>query len=854
MSQTRLALSDTRLLEPIWSEPVERVVLPNGLTLILKADRSAGLASVQVWVKTGSQHEEGHLGGGLSHFLEHLLFKGTSRRAAREISATIQSHGGYINAYTTFDRTVYFVDLPSAHLPVAVEVLADAMFNSTLPEDEVERERSVILREIAMTRDDPENRFWEELFATAFREHPYRHPVIGYRDVFSEVKRDELVRYYRARYTPNNMVVVIVGDIEITEARRLVEEQFGGVPRVRLAPVPVIEEPPILARRERHWSADVEVTRGALAWQIPGLAHPDTPVLDLLALILGGGDSSVLWQEVRDKAGLVHTIDAHSWSPGRSGLFAVSFTCDPDKREAAVAAIERTLQHCLRRGIAAADLRKARRQLVVAEINARKTMEGQASRLGAAEVVIGELDFAPSFFSALGRVRPLDLKRTMRQYLRPERTISLSMSPRSQASAAASRGGAVAAPPDFEEILLPNGARLLLQPDPRRPKLHLRLLCLGGPEQVPANRRGAASLLATLLTKDTRRRPAAAVARLIEEVGGAFRPLAGNISLGLGLEVLAPDAARACEVLSDAVLAPAFRSATLETERAAQLAELLQDADDVVTFGRKRIRQLFFGRHPLACDAEGDLSGVRAVTGDDLRSLHRSLLVAPNVVLAVAGDFSPRTLVPRLRAFLERLPSDGGPSRRRRASALPGSPGDHLEHRPCEQAVVFLAFPGAGVLDPDFYVGEVADELFSGMASRLFERVREEKGLAYFVRSARVVGLNSGMFCFFAGTAPEQVAAVIAEMEAEIARVQDGKVETDELRRCQVRLRAAREQSLQTIGARAMQAGLNALYGLPPNDWKSYGDRIDAVSREDLARFARTHFQSSLRSQLVVKP
>jgi zinc protease len=160
--------ADRALLDAFWREPVERTILANGLTLLVKPDRSAALASVQVWVRTGSIHEGGQLGAGLSHFLEHMLFKGTARRSGREISATVQANGGYINAYTTFDRTVYYIDVPSERLEVAVDVLADAVLHSELPEDEVTREKDVILREIAMTRDDPENRLWESVFATAF--------------------------------------------------------------------------------------------------------------------------------------------------------------------------------------------------------------------------------------------------------------------------------------------------------------------------------------------------------------------------------------------------------------------------------------------------------------------------------------------------------------------------------------------------------------------------------------------------------------------------------------------------------------------------------------------------------------
>ena len=188
------------------------------------------------------------------------------------------------------------------------------------------------------------------------------------------------------------------------------------------------------------------------------------------------------------------------------------------------------------------------------------------------------------------------------------------------------------------------------------------------------------------------------------------------------------------------------------------------------------------------------------------------------------------------------------------AYALPASVGDFVEQQPREQAVVAQAFRGPRVNAEDFYVGEVADELFSGMASRLFERVREEKGLAYFVRSGRVIGLDVGMFYFFAGTQPGREAEVLAEIDAEIARVQAGGVEPVEIARCQARLKAGRRQSLQTNGSRAMQAALNALQGQPINDWKNYDGRIDAVTIADLAAFASKYFQPKLRTQLVVRP
>lgn len=848
---TSVRSRDLALLETLWRETIERYTLPNGLTVLLKRDTAAPVSSVQVWVKTGSIHEGASLGAGLSHYLEHMLFKGTERRAGREISATVQAHGGYINAYTTFDRTVYYIDVPAEHTAVAIDLLADATLRSTLPAEEVAKEKEVILREIDMCLDDPDQRLAQALFETAFRTHPYRQPIIGHRDVFAANTRDDLLAYYRARYVPNNLVVVIVGDFDPAATRAAIAEHFGKSPRVRLAPVLVPDEPAQLSRRDQHLAEDVQVSRAGLGWQIPGLTHPDAPALDLLSMVLGHGDSSLLWQSIREKARLVHTIDAMSWSPGTSGLFYISYLADPDKRTAAEAAILRELARIAAKGISPKMLEKAVRQVVTSEINMRKTMSGQASRLGSGEVVVGDINYTRTYFKRLFALTPAALKRVMRTYLVPERLTVVSSNP---AAAPGGAGGPVTAPAaslDFEEIKLPNGARLLLQSNKSLPNLHLRLAFAGGPMFEPSGRRGLTSLMATLLAKDTARRSAEEVARAIEEVGGTFSDFSGNNSFGLYAEVLPADSRLALELLADAVLRPAFKSARLEIERESALAALKESLDDVVTVGRKKMREKFFGAHPFAIESGGDEAGLKAMQVADLRALHRRLVVSGNAVLAVAGDFDAKVLVPKLKALLASLPKGAGP---KADAALRVTAGDFTEIQPRQQAIVFQAFPGPGLLAPDYLVSEVMDELFSGMSSNLFERVREQKSLAYFVRSSRIVGLDSAMFYFYAGTSPQRYEEVIAELNLEIARVQQGGVSAEELSRCQVRLKAGKRMGLQTNSARAMQSGLNAVYGLPVNDWRTYDVRVDAVSLAAVREFALKYLQPAQRVQLVVKP
>lgn len=844
--------SDFKLLDSLWRDAPIRQVLPNGLTLVMKPDASMAVASVQAWVKTGSIHEDDHLGAGLSHYLEHLLFKGTSRREGREISTEVQAHGGYINAYTSFDRTVYYIDIPAEHAPVAVDVLGDAVLHSTLPAEEVAREKDVILREIDMGLDDPDHRLWQQLFETVYQQHPMRQPIIGHRDVFAAIERDALVDYYQSRYVPNNIVVVISGGFDVAAVQSAVEQHFGSAPRRRLAPIYLPEEPAALSARVEHLEDDVEIVRGALVWQIPGLSHPDAPALTVLALVLGHGDSSVLWKSLREKARLVHSIDATSWAPGAQGLFYLSLICDGPQRDKALAAVQSELRKLLRRGFTASQVNKAVRQMVVGEINGRKTAAGQASRLGVAEVVAGDINFSRAYFERLRRVTPAALKRVLNAYLINGVHHTVSLSPRAEkAPAAEVKPAAIAAEPQTET--LPNGARLILQPDRRLPNLHFRLLGLGGSAYEAAQQRGATNLMATLLARDTTKRSAAQVATAIEEVGGSLSPVTGNNTFGLAVEVLPGDVDLALDLLAQATLKPKFARSSFTIERDAQIADLQQDADDIVTIGRQELRRRFFGDHPLAVEAGGEIEQLKTIKPKDLKRLHRELMVAPNVVLSVAGDFDPKQLAPKLRRLLKRFPRADF-AVQAPALTAPAESGDFVVNQPRQQAVVMQGYMGPGVRSEDFHVAEVADELFSGMSSRLFERVREEKGLAYYVRSSRVIGLEAGMFYFYAGTAPGKEDEVLREIELEIKRMAAGKITKAELKRCQTRLCAARRMSLQSNGAKAMHTALNALYDQPLDGGPEFEKQINGVTIKSLAAFAKIYLKRTACTQVVVRP
>ena len=307
---------------------VTLTTLDNGLMIIVREDHSAPVVSAQAWCMAGSIHEGKWLGAGLSHVLEHMLFKGTTTRPGSRIDQEVQEAGGYMNAYTSFDRTVFHIDVPNSGAHTAIDILCDIMQHANLPADELAKELNVIRREMDMGQDDPGRRASRRLFETAYTRSPYRFTVIGYPDIFNELKPDDIRGYYTEKYAPNNVFYVVAGEVQKDEVVAQIRKAYEKTKTRALPPVVLPEEPKQTAPREIVEEALIELGHFHFAWHVPELRHPDVPVLDVLAVLLGSGQSSRLYQQVREKQGVVHHVDAWTYNPGNQGLFGMSAIVD----------------------------------------------------------------------------------------------------------------------------------------------------------------------------------------------------------------------------------------------------------------------------------------------------------------------------------------------------------------------------------------------------------------------------------------------------------------------------------------------------------------------------------------------
>ncbi len=825
--------------------------LPNGLTLIVREDRSAPVASVQAWCATGSVHEGKWLGAGLSHILEHMLFKGTKTRGANEIARTIEDLGGYINAYTSFDRTVYWIDVPKNGVSLALSVLCDAMMNSTLPEDEYVKEQEVIRREFAMGKDDPDRVVSRLLFATAYTEHPFQHPVIGHLEVYNKLTRDDVMEYYRERYVPNNLTFVVAGDVDADAIHKQLNEFFEEYPRAKLAPVYVPSEPRQLGRREQHEEFPTDLSRVLLGWHIPGVEHPDMPALDVLAHILGGGRSSRLYQTIREKEQLVFSISAGAYTPAGQGLFIVSATTEPDKRDAALSSILRIVGSGTAVKFEPAEIERARLQLFSGEVESFATMRGQASTLGGNWFLTRNLDFTRLYLEAVGRVTAEDLVRVTEKYLQDDNLTVVSLNPPSASDNATVSSHPTEALP--ETFTLSNGLRVVLREDKRLPLVTMSAVFNAGLLAEEEKNNGVSRLLSRVLLKGTKLRSAEEIANQIEGAGGSISSESGNNTLAVNIDILSPKLEIAADVLADVLLNATIPEQAIETERASQIASIREENDDMVTVARNALRAELFKGHPYALRSTGSVESVTRLTRTELVEFRDKILTASNGVLAVFGDIEKE----QIRALLEKkfgaLPAGG------EAFPAANKPIPPLEKStvvtntlPKNQAVLTIGYRGTSIKDPDRVTLDLINELSSDMGSRFFQRIREKLGLAYFVSSVHQPGVQPGMFMFFLGTDPAKLEKVQAEFEDEIRKLADAGPTEEEWTRAKSKLLGQLQIARQSNSSFAYSCALDELYGLGANFYSEYEAAIRAATLDQARAATAKYFKDAPRVISIV--
>lgn len=843
MPTLRKTLAPKRAAAPLTIPAPDASVttLPNGLEVIIREDHAHPLVSVQVWIKAGSLHEEKSTGAGIAHCVEHMLFKGTAKRDAQQISQGIQALGGYVNAYTTFNRTVYWIDGLAEHTEGYLDILADMVRNSKLDAEELTREMDVIRREMAMDNDDAGSTMQHLLQATVFRRHPLRHPIIGHREVFDQISHADVTGFVQRHYVPNNAFIVITGDVDTQATLEAIGRLLGDWKRRAFDPVLLPEEPRQQGTRFAAKNFATDLTRVALGWQIPGESHPDKPALDVLAFLLGAGRSSRLYQELREKKALAHWVWSGAWCAAECGVFGVEAECNPADAAKLQAGMHEVVEKMCKTGPGRPELEKAVRATLSGQVRSLTTVKGQASSIGGGWLLYGSLDYQRQYLAAITSLTPEIVREAAKRYLLPDALSTVIVGPDVEATKA-NDNGTDSARASIQHFKLKNGLTLLVGENSRLPLVSLRASFLAG---VPAETdftAGVTQITAQMMLKGTKKRAAAEIASELENRGGQLQCSADAHRFALGADVMRGDEEDALDLIADLILNPTLPQTALADVKKRQIASILEEKEDPLTVAMRKARREIFAGQPFHRTALGNEETVTRLKLADSRAMARAAFVTGNGVISVFGDVKADDVKLQVEKAFAKLPKgarDSTHSRTYHASTKPQAWTEHLDK---EQAVIVVGFRTVGLEDRDIHALNLIDEACSDMGSRLFNRIREELGLAYYVGAQNFGAMGAGAFYFYVGTDPAKVKLAEKELMAQINDLAANGLTSDEIDRARVTWRSSWLRAQQGNPGMADVIAWNELNGLGWDHFQKLPGIMADISSKEIQRTAAKYF------------
>ena len=863
---------------PIWTAGVHRKVLPNGLTLLIQADHSAPVVAVVTHVKAGF-FDEPDRWIGISHVLEHMFFKGTSRRGVGAIARETKAAGGYLNAGTGYDHTSYFSVLPASGLAAALDIQADALRNSLIDADELERELQVIIQEAKRKRDTPGAVAQETLHEIMFDRHRIRRWRIGHEDHLARLTRQDVLSYYRSRYVPELTIVAITGALDVDAALDLARAAYADWPQAAGVVDPSPAEPDRREVRGRTLRGDVSQAELVLGWRTVPPLHQDAPALDLAAGVLASGRGSWLYRALRE-TGVVTSVSAHNYAPTELGVFSIGADLAPDKLPLAIEGIAECVSRLTLLGPSTDELERARTLLKARWARRLESMEGKASALAAAEA-LDDVSFLDREYAALQSVEPEAVREAAARYLQPDNVSGVAYLPEDEGpeltgpilersfamtalrEAPPQPAGRKRVPAGFSapgrwqadviHTSLP-GADLLV-----RRKSGVPLVTLGvyvpRVEFDPPSQAGLGALTVRSSVRAAGDLDAGGLAFAFERLGGTLGPTTASDWLGFGTTVLSENLGEAAALLDLVFIQPRLADAEVSTERGLMVTEAEQVADDMFRFPFQLGFAGAFGDAGYGLPVGGLPGTLPNISPADVRGWHsRGLLGVRPVVIAVgdvdpeqasailAGVFRDRRPLPDLRR-LEPLSWKGGD----------GDSSTRTVSREKAQAAFAMIFPGPARRDPDHHAAEVWAAVASGLGGRMFEALRDRRSLAYTVLASSWQRGRAGALLSYIATSPEREEEARTAMLEELERFTRTPVSRAELNQAVNYLAGQAEVGRQSAGALAGEILEAWIIGNGLVDLEDPAAAYRVVTADDVLRVVEGNLDPARRAEGIVR-
>ncbi|MGF1938010.1 MAG: pitrilysin family protein [Nostoc sp. ChiQUE02] len=866
-----------RIMPSTLTENVRKTVLENGLTVLTKEVHTAPVVTVQVWYKVGSRNEEPGVNG-IAHQLEHMMFKGTNNRPI-QFGRLFSALGSDSNAFTSYDQTAYYGTVERNKLKALLVLEADRMQNSQIEPEQLASEKRVVISELQGYENSPEYRLNRAVMQAVFPNHAYGLPVGGTKADVEKFEVEQVEKYYRNFYSPDNAVLVIVGDFQTANTLEIVKEVFGKLdrrqdsaalasPRASAGVIsPSSSSSPIVLR---------EPGAGRLlqaVYPLPDANQPDVPALDVMDYILTEGRNSRLYQALVE-SGLASELTASVTSLRESGWYEVLVTAGSKQDLKKIdSVLSSAIANVAEKGVTSEEVERAKTQLTADVILSNRDITSQAMRLGTDETTVGDYRYTDRYLAAVRLVKPTDVVAVINKYLTKgartvgffeptqKRITEVGDKPDSAQTTENFSPGAPVLPSEVGKYLPPvdlatdaiaqvlpqefkftNGLRILLLADNSTPTVTLSGYIQAGTEFDPDNQAGLAAFVADNLLNGTKSKDVLTIAKVLAERGASLDFQTYREGVHIEGDSLAEDLPRLLEILADIVKNSTFPVKELELHRQQTLTDLQLELDEPSEVARRIfVQSIYPKKHPLhTFPTEESLQQIQRQDVIDFKAKHYR---PDTTVLALVGDFN----LDKVRSLIKNEFGDWEVSGQAPTLKYPtvSMPEKIVSVNPVlpgkAQAVTYMGYTAINRYDPRFHAALVLNQILGGdtLSSRLGAEVRDRQGLSYGIYSSFQAGKNAGTFLIEMQTSPEDSNKAIASTRQILQQIHQQGVTLLEVETAKRTLISNYNVSLANPEELTDRILMNEVYGLDKVELHSFTDKIQKVTLDQVNQASR---------------
>jgi len=837
-------------------------VLDNGLVVLIEERPVSPIVAIVTHVKTGYFDEPDDVVG-ISHVFEHMFFKGTSRRPGPEdIARETKALGGVLNAGTGYESTTYYVAVPVDNFEQALDIQFDALTDPLLDPKELSKEIEVVIQEAKQKLDNPSAFSLEKMWENAFERHRIRRWRIGYPGQLRRITRDDLIKYYEDRYTPENIILAIAGGIESGAALQLVNQLYSDIPTRKTVPNPSPEEIEQANLKYLRLKGDINQKLIQIGFQAPRIIDSDYYPLSVAVDILGDGRSSRLYQSIMEEKRLASSIGSFYSAYRDVGVVTITSELLADDPSELIKSVFEEIEKLKKEPIRRTELEKIKNTIETDLLFEQEQVLGRANRLAFFEA-LGDWKLSDEFVERLRKVDAADVARAAARYLTVDRATILEYVPETaklpeyDASELLEKTShallhvpgtlpitTTSVDGNIRKAVLPSGATIITEADRNNPIVGIVIYFKGGRSCENPKEAGITELALRASLKGTSRYSAEEIAHRIENLGTFIGITNSSDYCGYSLRILSKNFEEGFELLSDVIAEPIFPEDEVNKEREALRADIRRMQDSSFGYASDLLAEVAFPNHPYGIPDYGWDDTVAGLIRDRIAQWHRTICSPVSAVVSVIGDINADNVIKTIESLFQRLGE-------RHPGCLPDPvmfPNDIRERsveRDRAQTAAALGFPGVAANDPGRYPLDVAAAISSELGGRLFAEVRGRRGLAYVVSAANHSGAAGGIYIIYTATSPENELQAREAVFDELQKLKDEPAELSEVERAKNYIKGVKLISLQTSVARARERAVNEIYGRGLNGTEEYLAGISRVTPEDVLNTYRQHFNFS---------